>query len=115
MPIIRRRIASGLKIYQRVSLDYRARLPPSTGKAAPAPSDLAEADEGLFAALKDLRMELARQRGVPAYVIFSDRTLVDMAGRKPADDIAFAEVFGVGEAKLNDFAEPFMAVISGFS
>jgi superfamily II DNA helicase RecQ len=37
-----------------------------------------------------------------------------MAGRKPADDIAFAEVFGVGEAKLKDFAEPFMAVISGF-
>ena len=84
------------------------------GQAASARSDLAEADENLFAALKELRLDLARQRGVPAYVIFSDRTLVDMAGRKPADDIAFAEVFGVGEAKLKDFAEPFMAVISGF-
>ncbi len=83
-------------------------------KTAPARSDLAETDADLFAALKELRMDLARQRGVPAYVIFSNRTLVDMAGRKPADDIAFAEVFGVGEAKLRDFAEPFMAVISGF-
>jgi ATP-dependent DNA helicase RecQ len=87
----------------------------TTGKAAPARSDLAESDSDLFTALKELRLDLALQRGVPAYVIFSDRTLVDMAGRKPADDIAFAEVFGVGEAKLNDFAEPFMAVISGFS
>jgi len=60
-------------------------------------------------------MELARQRGVPAYVIFSNRTLVDMASRKPADDIAFAEVFGIGEAKLRDFAQPFLAVIAEFT
>ena len=60
-------------------------------------------------------MELARQRGVPAYVIFSNRTLVDMAGNKPADEVAFAGVFGVGEAKLKDFAQPFLAVIAEFT
>jgi len=101
--------------FRRDASRRKSKAPRRAGKAAPAPSDLAEADEGLFAALKDLRMELARQRGVPAYVIFSNRTLVDMASRKPADDIAFAEVFGIGEAKLRDFAQPFLAVIAEFT
>ncbi|MDA1089683.1 MAG: DNA helicase RecQ [Proteobacteria bacterium] len=82
--------------------------------AARATVDLSEADAGLLAALKELRMEFARQRGVPAYVIFSDRSLIDMAETKPADDIAFAEVFGVGAAKLRDFATPFLARIAEF-
>jgi ATP-dependent DNA helicase RecQ len=82
--------------------------------AAPAKADLGEADEGLFAALKELRLDLAKERGVPAYVIFSDRSLVDMAATKPVDDIEFAGVFGVGEAKLRDFCQPFLAVIAEF-
>jgi len=101
--------------FRRDATRRKSKATRRAGKAAPAPADLAEADEGLFAALKDLRMELARQREVPAYVIFSNRTLVDMAGRKPADDIAFAEVFGIGEAKLRDFAQPFLAVIAEFT
>jgi len=75
---------------------------------------LPEADEGLYAALKQLRMEFAKERGVPAYVIFSDRSLVDMAESKPADDIEFAGVFGVGAAKLQDFAVPFLALIAEY-
>ena len=69
----------------------------------------------LFAALKELRLDFARQRGVPAYVIFSDRSLVDMAGNKPANEAEFARVFGVGEAKLRDFAPPFLALIAEFN
>ena len=60
-------------------------------------------------------MELAGQRGVPAYVVFGDRSLVDMASKKPASEAEFAQVFGVGEAKLRDFAEPFLAVIAKFT
>ncbi|MBL6948824.1 MAG: DNA helicase RecQ [Rhodospirillales bacterium] len=81
----------------------------------PAHARLSVEDEDLFAALKELRLELARERGVPAYVIFSDRTLIDMAAKKPTDDIDFAGVFGIGEAKLRDFAQPFMAVVSDFT
>ena len=82
--------------------------------AALAKADLSGADEDLFAALKELRMDLARDRDVPAYVIFSDRSLVDMAATKPADEVEFAEVFGVGEAKLKNFAPPFLALIAKF-
>ena len=88
-----------------------------TTRAPPAPTDaaLSGADEDLFAALKELRLKLARGRGVPAYVIFGDRSLVEMARNKPANEVAFAQVFGVGEAKLRNFAQPFLALIAKFT
>ena len=81
---------------------------------APVDADLSEADEDLFAALKELRSDLARKRGVPAYVIFSNRSLVEMARDKPANEACFARVFGVGEAKLKNLAGPFLALIAKF-
>lgn len=72
-------------------------------------------DPRLLAALKQRRLELARQRGVAAYVIFSDRSLVDMALKKPANRSEFAEIFGVGAAKLRAFAKDFLAVIVAHS
>lgn len=79
------------------------------GEAAAAPmSDEASA---LLAALKELRLRLARERQVPAYVIFSDRTLADMAEKQPRTEAEFAVVNGVGAAKLRDFAGIFLATI----
>ena len=72
---------------------------------------LSGAEETLFAVLKALRLQLARQRGVPAYVVFPDRTLIDMARRQPRTLEEFAAVNGVGAAKLAQFAEPFLAAI----
>ena len=92
----------------------RAAARGAAAKAGLSGDGLSEADENLFAALKELRLDLARQRDVPAYVIFSDRTLIDMAANKPADETGFAQVFGVGEAKLRDFARPFLALIADF-
>ncbi|TIT30490.1 MAG: hypothetical protein E5W65_32045, partial [Mesorhizobium sp.] len=50
---------------------------------------------------------------VPAYVVFSDRTLIDMAARRPRDLDAFTEVNGVGGAKLKKFGQVFLAAIAG--
>jgi ATP-dependent DNA helicase RecQ len=100
--------------FRRDAARPKSKTTRTASKSAPARSDLCEADADLFAALKELRLDLAKEREVPAYVIFSDRSLVDMANTKPADDIAFAEVFGVGEAKLRDFCQPFLAVIAEF-
>lgn len=69
-------------------------------------------DAALLATLKTLRLRLARERQVPAYVVFSDRTLIDMAERRPRDLDAFAEVNGVGEAKLREFGEIFLGAIT---
>jgi ATP-dependent DNA helicase RecQ len=66
----------------------------------------------LLAALKAVRLQLARERQVPAFVIFSDRTLIDMAAQSPRDLDAFAAVHGVGAAKLKDFGAIFLSAIA---
>jgi ATP-dependent DNA helicase RecQ len=81
---------------------------PTAAKEAAALDPRAAA---LLQRLKALRLTLAKERNVPAYVIFSDRTLIDMAAKRPQTRAAFAEVFGVGEAKLKDFAEVFLREI----
>jgi len=79
-----------------------------------ADSDLSPLEEGLLLALKDLRRRLASERGVPAYVVFPDRALIDMARKQPRDEAAFAAVHGVGAAKLQKFSTPFLACIAAF-
>jgi ATP-dependent DNA helicase RecQ len=69
-------------------------------------------DAPLLAMLKALRLRLAKERRVPAYVVFSDRTLIDMAERRPHDLDAFAEVNGVGAAKLKEFGQVFLSAIA---
>jgi ATP-dependent DNA helicase RecQ len=66
----------------------------------------------LIASLKALRLRLSKERRVPPYVIFSDRSLIDMAERRPANLREFAEVHGVGAAKLKDFGETFLRAIA---
>jgi ATP-dependent DNA helicase RecQ len=68
-------------------------------------------DEALFDRLRRLRRKLADERGVPAYVIFPDASLRDMARRLPASDAEFLEVNGVGEAKLASFGALFLPEI----
>ena len=100
-----------------VGFSYRKDATPAKRKkaarskaAAVAAADLAPADYALYAALKEQRLSLAQARGVPAYVIFSDRSLADMATRRPRDETAFAEVHGVGEAKRRDLAASSISV-----
>jgi len=71
-----------------------------------------DADPELVAELKRLRLELARSQGVPAYVVFTDATLLDMAARHPRDRASFADVQGVGAAKLERYAEPFLELLN---
>ncbi|MCY4450644.1 MAG: DNA helicase RecQ [Immundisolibacterales bacterium] len=90
--------------------------PPPRGRrerhaTLPEPA-LDDGDATMLAALKALRLDLAKERGVPAYVVFPDRTLVDMVRRRPQSEAEFAEVNGVGAAKLKQFAAPFLAAIN---
>ncbi|MDZ7627816.1 MAG: DNA helicase RecQ [Parvularculaceae bacterium] len=74
----------------------------------------APADRALYDALKAKRLEIARERGVAAFVIFSDRTLLDMAAKKPKTLREFSEVFGVGRAKTEAFGAIFIKVVVDF-
>jgi len=68
-------------------------------------------DENLFEMLRKKRAELAEKQRVPAYIIFGDRSLKDMAAKKPLTPEEFAAVFGVGEHKLKLYAKPFIQAI----
>ncbi|HEV2559526.1 MAG TPA: DNA helicase RecQ [Microvirga sp.] len=68
-------------------------------------------DDPLLLALKGLRTRLAKEEGVPSYVIFSDRSLIDMAAHRPTTRTAFGEIHGVGQAKLERYADAFIAVV----
>lgn len=76
--------------------------------------ELSERDNNLLNALKQRRLNIARERNVPAYVIFPDKTLIDMAAKRPANETEFAEVHGVGKSKLEKFSDAFLKVISDF-
>jgi ATP-dependent DNA helicase RecQ len=71
-------------------------------------------DVPLFQLLREKRKELAAQKGVPAYIIFGDASLKDMAVMKPVTREAFSNVFGVGERKLEDYADIFIGCIQSF-
>ncbi len=80
----------------------------------PAPKQMvSEEDAPLLSALKAKRRALAEAAGVPAYVIFTDRTLIEMAERKPATLDGMAGISGVGATKLERHGRAFLEVIAG--
>jgi len=85
--------------------DRAAASPDSSAAAYPAP---------LFEILRQLRLEIARRERVPPYVIFHDRTLKEMAARKPASLSEMQGLYGVGEAKLQKFGKSFMDAIAAY-
>ena len=78
-----------------------------------APAQPGDADGQVLAALKALRGDLARRQNQPAYVIFPDRTLIEMAARRPRSLEELAAVHGVGIAKLQKYGSAFLDVIRG--
>lgn len=76
--------------------------------------DLPAEDAALFQALRERRMEIARTQNLPPYVIFHDKTLIELAGARPTSRSEMAEVPGVGEAKLVRYGPAFLEVIAEF-
>ncbi|CAA7614715.1 DNA helicase RecQ [Magnetospirillum sp. UT-4] len=81
-------------------------------RRAAAPSDAA-ADPALLAAMKALRRELATAQGIPAYAVFPDRTLIELAAIRPASLEEMRAVHGIGEAKLERYGRLFLAALAG--
>ena len=71
-------------------------------------------EDSLFEALRRLRAELAKAEGVPAYVVFSNATLADMAVKRPADMVDFLDVSGVGEYKAARYGRAFLKAIQNW-
>ena len=73
--------------------------------------ELGAGDVGLLSELKALRGRIAREEKVPAYVVFPDRTLAEMAVRRPASLAALEDVYGVGPARREKYGERFLTII----
>jgi ATP-dependent DNA helicase RecQ len=97
---------------------YREVAPPSSRKKSRSSSvrdSFAQpVDSELFDALREVRLRLARERGVPPYVIFHDTTLRDMVGRRPKTIDDLREVYGVGDRKAALFGDAFLDAIRTF-
>ncbi|WP_310619462.1 DNA helicase RecQ [Flexibacterium corallicola] len=107
MEFLRERRTLKLKVDQ---LANSARL--ERRSKAPAASQIEdEEDRALFNKLKALRLEFARERNVPPYVIFNDKTLIELATDRPQRLGEMLEISGIGEAKLERFGEAFLELI----
>ena len=88
-------------------------LPPRRERKRRAARDFGPADP-LFDALRERRRVLAKEQGVPPYVIFHDSTLREMAAVRPQDRHALGEITGVGARKLDAYGDAFLEVIRTF-
>ncbi len=79
-------------------------------KGAPRP-ELSSDDESLFEELRNTRLSLARDKGVPAYVICHDRTLLEIAALKPRTEDELAEVHGMGPARIGNYGAQFLETV----
>ena len=82
-----------------------------TKKKAKSMETLTSSGYKLFERLKKLRLEIAREESMPPYIIFSDKTLIDMAAKKPSSKPEMLDVSGVGENKFAKYGERFLEVI----
>jgi ATP-dependent DNA helicase RecQ len=96
---------------------YREVKPPASRKRSRSSlrdTFAAPIDSDLFDVLRRVRLDLARERGVPPYVIFHDTTLRDMVQRRPKTIADLREVYGVGAKKAADFGDAFLDAIRTF-
>lgn len=103
-----RRILFGKEAFSisSLSVSHKPEPSPRRGSASGSP-----ADGSLLKKLKEIRTLLARQKNCPPYIIFSDKTLKDMASLKPQNEEDFLLVSGVGEKKQKEYAPHFLPVI----
>ena len=85
----------------------------AAGERAAVRTQVADEDAGLLSLLKARRRALADAQNVPAYVVFADRTLIEMAEKKPATLDQMAGITGVGAKKLDSYGAAFLEVITG--
>ena len=115
-PVLRLTARAGDVLFRGERVVFRDRAPqpetvPSGRTGAAASPGAPDADDSLLSALKALRSRLAQGAGVPAYVIFSNATLADMAALRPLDMEEFLRVSGVGRVKAERYGREFLQAI----
>ena len=110
-------LESGAKILrgeEKVELVRITEKKSATARKSVGLDALSSEDMKLFEQLRTLRKQLADEQGVPPYVVFSDKTLVELSLLKPTTRDEMLTVSGIGEVKLDRYAEPFLKVIARY-
>lgn len=101
--------------YERVILKLpKQEVKAVSDKSRKNKADRADTDYELFEQLRSHRLELAREEKVPPYIIFSDKTLIDMCSKYPRNRVEMLKVNGVGEMKYDKYGESFIRIIAEY-
>ncbi|WP_297281041.1 DNA helicase RecQ [uncultured Anaerococcus sp.] len=100
----------GSKVYVNETIEEKS----SYKEKIPHIVDSEDYDEALFNHLKKVRLDLSKKRNIPPFIIFSDASLKDMASYKPKSEEDFLKIKGVGDKKLMQYGDIFIAEISEF-
>jgi len=125
-------VCTGVRVEARIAELIQAQAGTTRGRRAPAGlafdtdagsrarisrgPDVASLDDDerdLFERLRVLRRELADEAGVPAYIVFGDKVLLEMVARRPTTARERLQVPGVGEAKLERYGSAFLDLLMG--
>jgi ATP-dependent DNA helicase RecQ len=113
-PVLSLNAQSGQVLRQELTVHIAAPVKRNRGRAGSPARAAAPESSALFDRLRALRKRLADEHGVPPYVVFHDATLREMVERRPLNLNQFAELPGVGQAKLARYGEHFIAAIGEF-
>ena len=104
-----RKILSGDTVFNYKIINSESLLP--SGKSQKSLPKIIGVNEELLAKLKVKRLDIAREKRVPAFVIFSDRSLTEMAAKRPQSESQFLDINGVGPQKLKEYGKTFLSLI----
>ena len=104
-----RKILSGDTVFNYKNINSKSLLP--SGKSQKSLPKIIGVNEELLAKLKVKRLDIAREKRVPAFVIFSDRSLTEMAAKRPQSESQFLDINGVGPQKLKEYGKTFLSLI----
>ena len=101
-------------LYRGKTVQMKVEVEPEQTIPVSGITKLGSEDEDLFDVLKELRASLAKEAGIPAYVVFSNATLTEMAKKKPRTMLEFRKITGVGEIKAAWYGKTFVERIRNY-
>ncbi|MEW8026964.1 MAG: DNA helicase RecQ [Candidatus Thiodiazotropha sp.] len=96
----------------RLMLRKARKMSAKQRRKQPRIAEISDSNQAMWQALRNLRLELAQAQGVPAYVIFHDATLIEMAEKRPRDKQQLAMISGVGDHKLERYGDAFLSLLN---
>ncbi|WP_368645082.1 DNA helicase RecQ [Alkalibacterium putridalgicola] len=113
-PIIKFTQQTNDLLQAKVTLSIRKQLKQESAPKQKTVENIEHYDEDLYEELRTLRKEIAQEAGKPPFIVFTDRSLIDMSAKYPLTEAAFLDINGVGDVKLQAYGEAFLAQINEY-